>query len=178
MKSRVLTLTMAGLVTTQMAVLAQAPSELNDLEMAHAAVTASNVDIAYAHLALAFSTNPAIREFAETMIRDHSAVNDQVIALAHKLGVEARDNAFSRELVRQAEAKKTAMSGLRGAEFDRFYIENEAAYHELVNGVVADDFIPNIEIADVRNAFEAALRIFRTHEQHAVRLARGEGTER
>ena len=48
---------------------AQTP-KLNDLEMAHIAVTASNIDIAYAHLALAFSENADIRGFAETMIRD------------------------------------------------------------------------------------------------------------
>ena len=62
---------------------------LNDLQMAHVAVTASNIDIAYAHLALAFSETPEIREFAETMIRDHSAVNAQVFALAdaHELSL-------------------------------------------------------------------------------------------
>ena len=40
------------------------PAELNDLEIAHTAYTADNIDIRYAHLALAISTNPAVREFA------------------------------------------------------------------------------------------------------------------
>jgi adenosylmethionine-8-amino-7-oxononanoate aminotransferase len=73
---------------------AVAQADLNDLEMAHVAVVASNIDIRYAHLALALSENQAVREFAETMIRDHSAVNAQVAALAKRLNVTARDNPF------------------------------------------------------------------------------------
>lgn len=154
---------------------AQAPADLNDLQMAHAAVVASNIDIAYAHLALAFSSNPEVRQFAETMIRDHSAVNDQVFALARRLGVQAQDNGFSRALLDQAEQVKTRLAGLRGAAFDRAYVLNETQYHQTVNGVVAEAFIPNVENAEVRRAFEGALTIFRGHQEHAERLARGLG---
>ncbi len=52
---------------------ADSPDELNDLEIAHVAYTADVIDIRYAHLALAISTNPAVHAFAQTMIRDHAA---------------------------------------------------------------------------------------------------------
>ena len=39
--------------------------------------------------------------------------------------------------------------------------------HKAVNGIVANDFIPNIENADVKALFEAGLQIFRAHEKHA-----------
>ncbi len=149
---------------------AQAPADLNDLEMAHVAVTASNIDIAYAHLALAFSENEAIRTFAEAMIRDHTAVNGQVVALAKKLRVQAQDNAFSRQLLKDAERIKDEMSRLRGAAFDRYYAQNELRYHRTVNGVVANAFIPNVENPEVKQAFEAALGNFRGHEVHAEQL--------
>ncbi|MEZ4585396.1 MAG: DUF4142 domain-containing protein [Gemmatimonadales bacterium] len=150
-------------------------TKLNDLEMAHVAVTASNIDIAYAHLALAFSTNEAIRNFAETMVRDHSAVNGQVVALAKKLGVTARDNPMSRQLVADATATKDRLATLRGAAFDRAYVENELAYHRAVNAAVADQFIPAIQNAEVKAAFQAALGIFRQHERHAGELAKSLG---
>jgi putative membrane protein len=169
------TLTLLAVAAAVMPATAQDPVDLNDLEMAHAAVTASNIDIAYAHLALAFSETPAIREFAQTMIRDHSAVNEQVFALARRLGVQAQDNAFSRGLLEQAAGVKDEMSRLRGPALDRFYIENEARYHQTVNGVVADAFIPNIDNPDVRSAFEGALTIFRGHQGHAERLVRSLG---
>src|SRR5918996_2531885 len=67
---------------------AQSPTDLNDLEIAHVAYTADTIDIRYAHLALAISDNPQVRTFAETMIRDHTAVNDKALALVKKLNVQ------------------------------------------------------------------------------------------
>lgn len=143
---------------------------LNDLQMAHVAVTVNNSDIRYAHLALALSDDPTVRDFAETMIRDHSAVNAAVAALAEKLGVEAQDNAFSRRLAADAETVKDRLSRLRGEEFDRVYAENEFQYHRTVNGIVEATFIPNIRNPEVKEAFEQALAIFRGHERHAERM--------
>lgn len=147
-----------------------AQTRLNDVEMAHVAVTASNIDIEYAHLALALSNNPAIREFAETMIRDHSAVNGQVVALAQKLNVTAQDNAMSQKLLQDSRAIKDELSRLRGAAFDSYYAKNELAYHRAVNGLVADTFLPNLMNAEVKTAFAGALAIFRGHEQHAEQM--------
>lgn len=152
------------------AVSLRAQGNLNDLEMAHAAVTASNIDIAYAHLALALSDDPAVRDFAGTMIRDHSAVNGQVFALAKKLNVQAQDNAFSRQLMTDAARIKGELSRLSGAAFDNAYLRNELAYHKAVNSIVADTFIPTIKNAEVKQAFQGALVIFRSHEQHVQQL--------
>lgn len=174
----VFSLTGAAILAVGSPAIAAAQADLNDLEMAHVAVTASNIDVAYAHLALAFSENEAVRDFAATMIRDHTAVNQQVFALAERLGVEAQDNAFSRQLLADARRIKDELSRLRGAAFDRAYVENELQYHQTVNGVVADVFIPTIENTDVRSAFEGALRIFRGHERHAEDLVRTTVTSR
>jgi putative membrane protein len=49
-------------------------------------------------------------------------------------------------------------------------VENEAQYHQTVNGVVADGFIPNADNGEVKQAFQAALQIFRAHQEHAESL--------
>lgn len=144
--------------------------DLNDLEMAHVAVTANDTDIRYAHLALALSDNPDVREFAETMIRDHSAVTRQVALLAEQLGVNAQDNEVSRGLRANAQKITEELSLLRGVEFDRRYAANEAAYHRSVNGLVANTFIPNIDNPEVKKAFKGALEIFLVHQKHAEKL--------
>jgi putative membrane protein len=64
------------------------------------------------------------------------------------------------------------LSRLRGAEFDRRYAANEAAYHRAVNGLVAETFIPNIDNPEVKKAFEGALQIFLVHQAHAEKLDR------
>lgn len=146
---------------------AQDAAALNDLEIAHVAYVADNIDIRYAHLALAISTNPAIHEFARTMIRDHTAVNEQALALLDKLGAQAQDNFLSQTLLENADKLVDEMAGLRGAEFDRRYAENELAYHMAVNDLVENTFIPNIDNGEVKALFEAGLEIFKAHQGHA-----------
>ena len=149
---------------------AESPADLNDLEIAHVAYTADVIDIRYAHLALAISNNPAIHEFAQTMIRDHSAVNDKALALLTKLNAAPQDNFLSRQLHSQADELVAEMSQLSGDAFDRRYAQNELGYHRAVNGLVADAFIPNIENPEVKALFEQALVIFRAHEKHAAMM--------
>ena len=152
------------------AVMAKSPSELNDLEIAHVAYIADNIDIRYAHLALAISSNPDIHAFAKTMIRDHTAVNDQALALLKKLGAQPQDNFLSQALTKNAEKLINEMSQLRGKEFDKKYAQNELSYHKAVNDLVENAFIPNIENAEVKALFEAGLQIFKAHEGHAEHM--------
>ena len=146
---------------------AESPADLNDLEIAHVAYTANLVDIRYAHLALALSKNPAVHRFANTMIRDHSAVNDKALALVKELDVSPQDNFLSKQMNTQAEKIVAEMRKLSGAKFDRYYAENELRYHKAVNTLIDKTFIPNIENARVKALFEEALVIFQAHEKHA-----------
>ena len=151
---------------------AKSPADLNDLEIAHVAYTADNIDIRYAHLALAISTNPKIHEFAKTMIRDHNAVNTQALALLGKLNASPQDNFLSKTLEQGAFELINEMSQLRGKLFDRRYAENELGYHKAVNDLVENSFIPNIENAEVKALFEAGLKIFKAHEGHAEMMVK------
>lgn len=152
--------------------LAQSPAELNDLEIAHVAYVADNIDIRYAHLALALSENPKVREFAQTMIRDHESVNQQALALLKKLNASPQDNFLSQSLLENAGTVVDELSGLRGAAFDRRYAENELAYHQAVNELVGNAFLPNIENPQVKALFEAGYEIFKAHEQHAAAIVK------
>ena len=172
MLKKTLIAAVAALAVTHTVSWAETPADLNDLEIAHVAYTADNVDIRYAHLALAISKNPVVQEFAQTMIRDHSAVNDKALALLAKLNVSPQDNFLSRQLNGQADQLVGEMSQLSGAEFDRRYAENELGYHQVVNGLVGGTFIPNIQNPDVKALFEEANVIFKAHEKHAEKMVK------
>ena len=138
---------------------AESPADLNDLEIAHVAYTADSIDIRYAHLALAISENPDVRAFAQTMIRDHSAVNERALALLNKLNASAQDNFLSRQLNAQADELVKEISHIHGKAFDRRYAANELGYHQAVNGLVEGTFIPNLQNPEVKALFEEALVI-------------------
>ncbi|HZD76158.1 MAG TPA: DUF4142 domain-containing protein [Acidobacteriaceae bacterium] len=103
-------------VLTFAAGVAHAQAGLSDLQIAHAAYTADVIDIEYAKIALAKTKNPEVRQFAELMIRDHSAVNEGAGALLTKLKVKPEDNAFSQAL----------NSGAKGFAFEPSRIEVRA----------------------------------------------------
>ncbi len=151
---------------------AQDVAAMSDLEFAHIAYTADNIDIRYAHLALALSNNPDVHEFANTMIRDHTAVNEAALALLAKLGASAQDNAVSQTLNTNAEEIIDGFVKLRGAEFDAAYAANELAYHKAVNELVENTMIPNIDNGEVRDLFVQGLEIFKAHEHHAEKMVK------
>jgi putative membrane protein len=162
-------LSMAALAVVAMTTLgAQAQDAMmNDLEIAHTAYTAGSLDIRYAHLALAISEDENVRNFAATMIRDHTGVNDAAVALIQELGVTPQDNGLSQALVQGASDKRDELAGLRGKAFDCAYAQNELGYHQVVNQTVENNFIPAVTVPQLEELLSEALVKFKVHEGHA-----------
>jgi len=151
------------------AAVAQQPT---DPQIAHIAYTADEIDIKAGQLAQTNSKNPKVVAFAEEMIRDHTAVNEQALALLKKLNVEPEANETSRVLAEQGEAQLQKLSSLQGADFDKAYMENEVAYHALVNETLRTTLIPAASNAELKDLLSTGLKLFEGHQQHAEQLAK------
>lgn len=143
----------------------------SDPQIAHIAYTAGEIDIKTAELALEKSKTKAIRDFAESMVKDHKAVNDKALALVKKLNVTPEDNDISKGLTRDAEAKRAELAKLSGSAFDKAYADNEVAYHKTVNEALQKTLIPSAQNAELKSLLETGLKIFQGHEQHAKNVA-------
>ena len=143
----------------------------NDAQIAHIAYTAGEIDIKAAQQALRKSRNREVREFARDMVRDHTAVNRQALALVKKLHVTPQDNPTSQALLKQAAAERTKLARLNGPAFDRAYAQNEVAYHQTVNNALETTLIPSASNPELKNLLETGLKIFQGHEQHAEQVA-------
>ncbi len=150
---------------------AQKAAAPNDSEIAHIAYTAGQLDEDAGKQALARSHNKAVRSFAETMVRDHGAVNAQALALVKKLHVTPQDNVTSEALTKQANEKALELSKLHGKAFDRAYIQNEVAFHRSVNGALKTTLIPAARNAELKSLLETGLTLFEEHQKHAEQLA-------
>jgi len=146
---------------------AHAQAGLNDLEIAHAAYTADLIDIEYAKIALSKTKSADVKTFAELMIRDHTAVNEGAGKLLKKLNVEAKNNDFSKTLRAGADKKEAELKALNGEAFDRAYAANELAYHQTVNKIVGEIWLPAIQNAELKTFLGQALATFKVHEDHA-----------
>ena len=141
-----------------------------DPQIAHIAYTAGTIDVAAGKQALARSHNKAVRAFASEMVRDHTAVNDQALALVKKLHVTPEANPTSAALSKQAAVSLRRLSHLNGRSFDRAYAANEVAYHKTVNAALADTLIPSANNGELKSLLQTGLKLFREHQAHAEHL--------
>ena len=165
----ILSVTAALLACSAPAMAAGGPT---DPQIAHIAYTAGNIDAAAAKQALARSHSKSIRSFAQEMMRDHQAVNAKALALVKKLHVTPEDNATSQGLTKAADAERAKLAKLRGAAFDRDYINNEVAYHKTVNGALESTLIPSANNGELKSLLETGLTLFREHQAHAEHVAK------
>jgi putative membrane protein len=149
-----------------------AEPQISDAQIAHIAYTAGQLDVDTAKLALERSADPNIRAFAETMVRDHEAVNKQALALVTRLGVTPEANATSSSLSTDAAAARRQLASLNGKAFDRAYAEREAAYHAAVNQALGSTLIPAAQNPELKELLRQGLTLFQAHQQHAEALAK------
>ena len=148
-----------------------AAAKLTDPQIAHIAYTAGAIDVSAAKQALAKTHNKEVRQFAKDMERDHTAVNKKALALVKKLKVKPEDNPTSRALSKQASEKRAELRKLKGAAFDKAYIDNEVAYHKTVDNALETQLIPSASNPELKKLLQTGLKIFEGHEQHAEHVA-------
>lgn len=150
---------------------AETPAKPTDPQIAHIAYTAGLIDVEAGKLALEKSQDKGVRAFAQQMIGDHTAVNDQALALVKKLNVTPEDNPTSQSLTKEADTTQKKLEGLTGAAFDKAYIDNEVAFHKTVNSALSTTLIPNAQNSELKSLLERGLKVFEAHLEHAGRLA-------
>lgn len=164
---------LAALYLFGAAPLAQPADKPTDPQIAHIAYTAGALDVDMGKLAISKSKNKDVLDFAESMVRDHEAVNVQALDLVKKLNVTPEDNATSKALTDATAAERAKLEKLDGAAFDKAYVDNEVAYHKQVNGALETLLIPSAQNAELKSLLETGLKLFQGHQQHAEHVAAG-----
>jgi putative membrane protein len=82
------------------------------------------MEVEAGNLALQKSKSPIIKEFATMMVKDHTAANTQLEAIAKNVGLQLA-NTFPKT----EQAHMDAMTGLQGDGFDRHYMQMMVTDH-------------------------------------------------
>jgi putative membrane protein len=151
------------------AVLAQGAGP-SDAQIAHIVVTANQVDIDAGKLAASKASNKEVKAFGKTMVTDHTGVNKQATALVTKLGVKPEDNPTSQSLKQGGEDNLKSLKVLKGAAFDKAYIDHEVAYHEQVLSAVDKTLIPNAKNVELKDLITKVRPAFVAHLDHAKQI--------
>ena len=139
---------------------------VKDAQIAAIVVTANQVDIDAGKLAASRATNAEAKAYGQQMATDHAGVNKMATELVTKLKVTPEENATSKSLKAGGDKNIAHLKGLKGAAFDKAYIDNEVAYHQAVLDAVDKTLIPGAKNEDlkallvkVRPAFVAHLEL-------------------
>lgn len=143
---------------------------VTDPQIAAIVVAANTVDIEAGKLAQSKTKNQKVKDFADSMVRDHSAVNKAAVDLVTRLGVTPEESDTSRSITSNGEEARARLSGLSGKEFDREYIDNEVAYHKFVLNAVDKTLIPSAQNAELKATLIKVRPSFIAHLKHAQRL--------
>jgi putative membrane protein len=140
---------------------------VSDAQIASIVVTANQVDVDAGKLATSTSKNPEVKKFAQLMVTDHTGVNKQAVALVTKLEVTPQDNDTSQSLKAGGEKNVAALKALKGAAFDKAYVDHEVAYHQAVLDAVDKTLIPNAKNDELKALLVKVRPAFVTHLAHA-----------
>src|SRR5678815_3200195 len=142
----------------------------SDPQIAHIVVTANQIDIDAGKIAKSKSKRQDVQAFAQQMITDHGAVNQQAGALAKKLGVKPEDNDTSKSLKKGAQENVANLKKLSCAQFDKAYVDHEVAYHQAVLDAIDKVLVPSAQNAELKGLIVKVRPAIQAHLDHAKHL--------
>ncbi|HEY8050350.1 MAG TPA: DUF4142 domain-containing protein [Ramlibacter sp.] len=151
-------------------VLAWAQGGPTDPQIAAIVVTANQVDIDAGKLAKARTHNKDVKAFAQKMITDHTAVNQQAGALVKKLKVKPEPNPTSESIRKGGDENMANLKKLKGKDFDKAYVDHEVAYHQQVLDAIDKTLIPSAQNAELKALIQKVRPAFAEHLEHAKHL--------
>ena len=158
-----------GCLIAAMAVVVRAQTP-TDPQIAHIVVTANQVDVDAGKLAESMGTSAEVKAYGKQMVTAHTGVNQQATALVKKLKVTPEDNATSQSLKTGGDKNIANLKTLKGAAFDKAYIDNEVAYHQAVLDAVDKTLIPSASNSELKALLVKVRPAFVAHLEHAKQL--------
>ena len=168
MKVSAIVLAAAGLLLLPVA--SMSAEGVNDAQIASIVVTANQVDIDAGQLAASRATTDDVKKFARLMVTDHTGVNKAATDLAAKLEVTPQANPTSQSLKADGEKSLVHLKTLKGAAFDKAYIDREVAYHQQVIDALDKTLIPGATNEELKALLVKVRPAFVAHLEHAKRL--------
>jgi putative membrane protein len=162
---------LAAALLVPAAVVAQTSSPaLDDAAIVGIFDAANGWDISTGALAAKNASRSDIRDYGEMLATVHKAVQQQGRDLANKLGVKPTPVAKDFPLLVQHNDIMKRLGTLKGAAFDRAFLEHEIAYHNAVLDAVTTTFLPAIQNAELKKFVESLGPAFQAHMVKAQEL--------
>jgi putative membrane protein len=144
-------------------------SPYNDADIVAITMASNDGEILTSEPALEKATAPAVRDFAQLMVHDHTAANEQ---LRH-VGVEPQENDLSRQLTGSAAETVQALATYSGAQYDRAYMDAQIAMHRYTLNALDNTLIPAARRRHLINTLKQIRETVASHLEQAEQVRAG-----
>jgi putative membrane protein len=142
----------------------------SDSEIVGIVAAANTGEILAAEEALKRSAHPEVKQFAQQMIEEHTAMNKESMALANKVGLKKEDSTTSKMLTKKAQSDLKKLKELKGAEFDKEYVGDQVLMHKLVLETIENVLVKSADNAELKTMLTQAQTKVAAHLEHARAL--------
>ena len=143
-----------------------AQTAMTDADILRVFMTSNDGEIVTSQAVVGDAQNAEVRQFAQMMIAEHTALNDR----ARALGMEPRDNQVAASMRQNATAKAAQIDGMSGAMQDRTYTETQVVLHGNTLDMLTNVLIPNARDARLRALLTEARPSVEQHFRRAQQL--------
>ena len=144
---------------------------LSDEEIAQVVITVNLGEIQQGQLAQQQATNSEVRRFAEQMVQDHTAANQQLQTHLQALGITPRESPLSQQLAAESNQILTILrSDVGVGAFDLAYMDVQVSLHAKTLFLMDRVLQPQIQRAELRDFALTARGTVQSHLDTAVPL--------
>ena len=143
------------------------PQALDDTAFVQKAAEAGRMEVEHGKLAASKATNPQVKAYAQKLVKDHTAANQQLMAIAKKKKIEVP--------AAGAQTKPAAWTTETGAAFDRGFVEAQVKAHEEAVALFEKESTSGHD-AELKGFATKQLPGLRTHLKQAQDLQKKLGT--
>ena len=144
---------------------------MTDANVAAVAHAANMDEIQTSQLALQRSQNAQVRQFAQMMITEHTAVDQQMMEMLRAKGMSPQPNQPAQAAMEATRATLASLGQRTGMEFDRAYMMHQVASHRWTLTSLDQSLIPSTRDdqmeAFLRNKVRPAVAM---HLEQAMRI--------
>jgi putative membrane protein len=135
-----------------------------DQDFILAAAQGGMTEVKLGELAVQKGTRAEVKEFGQMMVKDHTAINNDLKALATQKGVTLPDSLNAKH-----QAMVDKMTALTGAEFDDAYIKGMIKDHKMDVKEFKTESAATKD-ADIKSFLDKSIPVVEAHLQHITAM--------
>ena len=144
-------------------------AKLDDGKISAILQSADEAEVTAGRYAESHATNKDVQQFAKQMATAHAQNADVDKKVASAKNVSSNPNEKSKSITDQANTSLEHLKTLKGAEFDRAYVEDQINMHRQIMLMMDRELIPNVKSAALKTQLKS------TRDKVASHLKEAEG---